>query len=75
MLLAARQPGPALASFETTLKKEPNRYRALAGAAEAARQGGNSAAVRKYSRALLDLAARADGAARPEIAAARDGVK
>ena len=30
------QPAEALAAFETTLKKEPNRSRALAGAVEAA---------------------------------------
>jgi hypothetical protein len=75
MLLLTKQPAPAFAAFETTLKKEPNRYRALAGAAEAARQSGNLSAARKYSQALVGLAARADGPPRPELAAAREAAK
>ena len=39
-----------------TLKKEPNRYRALAGAAEAARRSGNAAASQKYSKTLVTVA-------------------
>jgi Tfp pilus assembly protein PilF len=75
MLLALKQPGPALAAFETTLKKEPNRYRALAGAAEAARASGNTAAMRKYYQIMLTVAAKADGPVRPEITAAREALK
>ena len=37
MLIAAKRPADALAAFDITLTKEPNRYRALAGAVEAAR--------------------------------------
>jgi hypothetical protein len=71
MLLELKQPDAALAAFETTLKKEPNRYRALAGAAQAtaaAKQAGKS-----YSAELLKLTATADGPARPEIAAVKKG--
>jgi tetratricopeptide (TPR) repeat protein len=75
MLLAAKQPAAALTAFETTLKKEPNRYRALAGAAEAARATGNTAAMRKYSKTLLTVAAKADGPVRPEITAAKEALK
>ena len=41
MLLAAKRPGDALAAFETTLKKEPNRFLALAGASNAATEKGD----------------------------------
>jgi tetratricopeptide (TPR) repeat protein len=75
MLLATKQPAEALTAFETTLKKEPNRYRSLAGAAEAARATGNKAAMRKYSQALVTAAAKADGPVRPEITAAKEALK
>jgi tetratricopeptide (TPR) repeat protein len=75
MLLQVKKPADALAAYETTLKKEPNRYRALAGAAEAARLAGDAAKSRTYSRQLLAVAARADGPARPELAAAKEGAR
>lgn len=75
MLLALDRPAEALAAYETTLKKEPNRYRALAGAAEAAKRKGDQAAARKYYQALLTVTAKADGPVRPEITAAREAVK
>jgi len=65
MLLAAHQPAPALAEFEATLRHEPNRFRALAGAARAAREAHDRAAARKYSAELLKLGARADRPGRP----------
>jgi Tfp pilus assembly protein PilF len=67
MLLTARRPAEALAAFEATLRHEPNRFRALAGAARAAREAGNRAAARKYFTALLTLGARADRPGRPEL--------
>jgi len=75
LLLALKEPAQARAAFETTLKKEPNRYRALAGAADAARRAGDQAAMRRHYEALLKLTASADGPPRPELAAAREGVK
>jgi tetratricopeptide (TPR) repeat protein len=75
MLLTVKQPALALAAFETTLKKEPNRYRALAGAAEAARLTGNSSAMRKYYQDLLSVAAKAEAPVRPEILTARAGLR
>jgi hypothetical protein len=75
MLLQLEQPADALAAFETTLKKEPNRYRALAGAAEAAKRSTNDAAMRKYYGQLLTVATRADSPARPELDAARKSAK
>jgi hypothetical protein len=75
MLLAARRPADALAAFETTLKKEPNRFLALAGAASAAAQKGDVAASRTYSQRLLTVAAHADASARPQLASAREILK
>ena len=40
MLLEMHEPAQALPAFEATLQKEPNRFRALAGAARAARASG-----------------------------------
>ena len=75
MLLAVDRPADALAAFETTLKKEPNRFLALAGAADAARQNGDLAASRKHAQQLLTVAAHADASARPQLASARDILK
>jgi len=75
MLLRVKQPKQALAAFETTLKKEPNRYRALAGAADAAGQAGDHTTMRKYYQQLLAVSVKADTPARPELVAARQGMK
>jgi hypothetical protein len=80
MLLALNQPEAALAAFETTLKKEPNRYRALAGAVQAQRQlqkgkGAGITSAPSHSAALLALTAKADGPVRPEVAALKAGSK
>jgi tetratricopeptide (TPR) repeat protein len=71
MFLQLKQPKQALAEFEITLKKEPNRFRALAGAAEAAAQAGDRAKSRTYYQQLLAICAKADSPGREEIAAAR----
>jgi hypothetical protein len=67
MLLEVRRPGEALAAFVATLRNEPNRFRALAGAARAAAAAGDRTAARKYSAELLKLGARADRPGRPEL--------
>jgi hypothetical protein len=74
MLLAIDRPADALAAFETTLKKEPNRFLALAGAADAARKKGDAAASRTYAQQLVTVAARGDAEARPQLIAARAAV-
>ena len=66
MLLAMNQPAEALAAYEITLKKEPNRLRALLGAASAAAAAKNSDAAQRYRKAALDLAAKAQPG-RPEL--------
>jgi tetratricopeptide (TPR) repeat protein len=60
----------ALASFETMLKKEPNRLGATVGAAKAAEQAGDAAKARVYYGKVVALTEGADPV-RPEIAAAR----
>jgi tetratricopeptide (TPR) repeat protein len=67
MLLAAHEPAQALAAFEATLRHEPNRFRALAGAATSARAIGDSAKAASYSAQLLKLGAHSDRPARPEL--------
>ena len=50
----------ALREFETVLVRDPNRYRAFAGAARAAERAGDSRKAAEYSRKLVELAANAD---------------
>jgi hypothetical protein len=70
MLLEAGRGRDALAAFEATMKKEPNRFRSLYGAARAAESSGDRAKAATYYQRLLDLAKSAD-TERPEIAAAK----
>jgi hypothetical protein len=65
------QPADALKEFEATLAKEPNRFRALFGAASSAALAGDRQKARTYSRALLKICDRADKPGRPELEQAR----
>jgi hypothetical protein len=71
MLLEVKEPAQALKEFEATLSKEPNRFRALNGAARAARLAGNQSAAAKYAADLLKVCARGDRPGRPELQDAR----
>src|SRR5436309_3746082 len=70
MLLDRGMAKEALAAFEATLKKEPNRLGATVGAARAAYKVGDAVNARQHYAAAVALAENADPA-RPEIAAAR----
>ena len=70
MLMSLNQPGPALAEFERSLKRDPNRFRGIYGAAQAAERSGNQAKAKQCYAELLKVAAKAD-ADRPEIRQAR----
>ena len=70
MLLLAKDARGALKEFQATLVKEPNRFRALYGAARAAAAAGSATEARRYYKDLTDMCARAD-AARPELQEAR----
>jgi hypothetical protein len=71
MLLQLKRPKEALAEFQKTMAKEPNRFRGIAGAAAAATQAGDRDAARKYYTQLLAICAHADTPGRPELQAAR----
>jgi Tfp pilus assembly protein PilF len=71
MLLESKQPAEALKEFEATLTKEPNRFRSLYGAAEAAKQAGDRQTAHAYFQKLLKVAERGDIPGRQELAEAR----
>jgi tetratricopeptide (TPR) repeat protein len=69
MLLEAKRPAEALKAYEMSQLREPNRFRGLYGAAQAAAQPGNRDKAREYYGRLIELAGSGD--ARPETEAAR----
>lgn len=71
MLLQMHEPAQALREFEATLTKEPNRFRAVAGAMKAAAASSNREAARQYANQLLKMCARADKPERLELQEAR----
>ena len=74
MLLELKQPGAALDEFKKTMAKEPNRFRALSGAAAAAAALNDTAAARGYYGQMVKICERGDTPGRPELAAARQAV-
>jgi Tfp pilus assembly protein PilF len=60
MLLESGMPTEALAAFEATLKKEPNRLDAYVGAAKSAEKAGDPARAREYYGKVVDIARDAD---------------
>jgi tetratricopeptide (TPR) repeat protein len=73
MYLELNDPKAALAAYEASQKREPNRYRNYVGAARAAELAGDRDAARGYYAKLLDLAKDADPP-RPDLAVARQYV-
>jgi len=70
LLLEFDQPQLALKEFEATLIQEPNRFRAIYGAAHAARLAGDGGKARAYYQRLL-LVCRNAEVNRPELQEAR----
>ena len=70
MLLDRGMAKEALAAFEATKAKEPNRLHAFAGAAKAAEALGDREGARQNCQQLVTLTASADSE-RPEVAAAK----
>jgi hypothetical protein len=70
MLLQRDMPKEALAAFEATLKKEPNRLGAYMGAAKAAEKSGDDAKARDYYEKIVAMTDGADQT-RTELADAR----
>jgi tetratricopeptide (TPR) repeat protein len=56
MLLAAGRAADALAEYEKSQLREPNRYRGLYGAGQAAAQAGNRDKARYYYSKLVEMA-------------------
>jgi hypothetical protein len=70
MLLDRSKPKEALAAFEATQAKEPNRFNGYVGAAKAAEALGDGATAKANYEKLLSLASGSDSD-RPTLAAAR----
>ena len=69
MLLELKQPALALKEYEASQKREPDRYRGLYGAAQAAAQSGDVAKAKHYYARLVEIAGGGDP--RPELSRAR----
>jgi hypothetical protein len=74
MLLDSGNAREALAAFEATLKKEPNRLGAYVGAAASAERAGDKAKARDYYEKIVAIADGADNS-RTEVADARAYLK
>ncbi len=70
MLLARGEAKQALAAYQSADRKQPNRFRTLAGAAAAAEKLGDKAVAKAYYEKLVALTEGGD-ADRPELATAR----
>ena len=70
MLLDAGSANDALAAFEATMKKEPNRFRGAYGAARAAEAAGDRTRAAALYAQVVAIGKNADGN-RPELARAR----
>ncbi len=70
MLLDRGMAKEALEALEATIKKEPNRFNAIAGAALASERLGGKTKAKNYYRQLAKLGSDAD-TARPDLEAAR----
>ena len=69
LLMELKRPAEALKEYEASQLREPNRYRGLYGAGQAAEQSGNRDKARHYFSKLIELAGSADF--RPEMENAR----
>jgi tetratricopeptide (TPR) repeat protein len=67
MLLQMKEPRARLKEFEATLEHEPNRFRALSGAARSALLAGNREKARSYYATLLKVCERADTPGRADL--------
>jgi tetratricopeptide (TPR) repeat protein len=70
MLIENGQPKEALVEFEAVMKKEPNRFLAIYGAAKAAEAAKQPAKAKGYFRQIVEMCKEA-GSERPELVYAR----
>jgi Tfp pilus assembly protein PilF len=73
-LLVDGKAAEALKEFESVMTREPNRYRTIAGAAQAAENAGDRPKASRYYGQLVELTRDAD-APRPEIAQAKKAIE
>ena len=69
MLMELKRPKDALAEYEHSMQREPNRFRGYYGAALAAEMSGDAKTARKYYTALVQMAGK--GEPRAELTLAR----
>jgi len=69
LLLELQRPAEALREFETAQRREPEQFRGLYGAAQAAAHSGDLAQAKRYFTRLVETAGQGDG--RPELAQSR----
>ena len=69
MLMELKRPAEALKEYEVSQQREPNRYRGLYGAGQAAAESGNRDKARQHFSKLIELAGAGD--LRPETEKAR----
>jgi tetratricopeptide (TPR) repeat protein len=70
MLMELKRPKEALAEYELSMQREPNRFRGYYGAALAAEMAGDGKSARKYYTRLVQVAGKGDG--RAELTLARN---
>lgn len=70
LLLELDKPAEAMAEFERSLSRAPNRFTGLYGAAKAAREAGDAERAAGFFTILLDMSCSGDGV-RPELDEAR----
>jgi hypothetical protein len=75
MLLELTRPAEALTEFESTMKKEPNRFAGLYGAARAAQAAGDRQKARSYYARLVEICKSGDRPGRPELQEAQKGAR
>jgi tetratricopeptide (TPR) repeat protein len=73
MLLESGRPAEALAEYEASQIRDPNRFRGYWGAGQAATQSGNKDKARQHYMRLVELVGSGDP--RPEVAKVRDSLK
>jgi len=74
MLLTMDRPKEALDAYEANLRKRPNRFNSVYGAAVAAMESGNQAKALYYFKALLQLGEKSNSS-RPEMGRAAEFIK
>jgi tetratricopeptide (TPR) repeat protein len=60
MLLEMKRPAEALKEFEASEKHDPNRFRGIYGAAQAAAESGDNAKAKRYFARLVELGGKGD---------------